>query len=171
MDKTYCTECHKNFARVKITRIIGGTVRELFLCEECAAKKSPYQPDVSLEKKVQNLQKVLSEILPKAKADQARVDISNEVVCPTCGLPYASYKETLMLGCSDCYTAFESLLIPDLNRLHRSVIHTGRKPDSSQVMVKETRSLTELEKRLRDAVVAEDFSAAIRLRDEIQKLK
>lgn len=172
MQKKICSVCHKNEVRVKITRITHGEVEEMLLCGECAAKKTPYQPDVSLEKKVQSLQKVLAEILPLAPENSLRsVSAADEPICSTCGLPFASYKQTLMLGCSDCYTAFEALLITDLNRLHKSVIHTGNRPGQNPSDVKEYRTVKQLEKRLADAVAAEDFGAAIRLRDEIRELK
>lgn len=49
--------------------------------------------------------------------------------CPSCGLTYAKFKESGLLGCPDCYAAFEPSLGPLLERAHEGgAHHAGKKP-------------------------------------------
>jgi protein arginine kinase activator len=165
LGKHQCMQCHQNEARVKLTKLVKGTVEELWLCQECAARQSPYQ------KKLTNLSldAILAGILNQNKEEAARPAPKIDASCPNCGLPFDSYRSTLLLGCSDCYESFERYLQSDLRKFHGSTQHKGRVPANAPEFVERKRNPADLRKRLQEAVASEDFELAAKLRDEIAK--
>jgi protein arginine kinase activator len=157
--------CHKKLATVKLTRITNGEVDELYYCADCASEQSPYQ-----KKSQPPLEEILAGILGgSAQEAGARISVG-EATCSTCGLPFSNYRETLILGCSDCYASFEQQLTRDLVKFHGSKEHTGRIPHAALARIQEYRNREELSKRLKEAIRAEDFGLAARLRDELKSL-
>jgi len=157
--------CKQQLASVKLTKLVKGTVEELYLCQDCASKHSPYQKKIT--------QPALDEILAKIlgqSAEGAAKPTQNDVTCSTCGLPFGSYRETLLLGCSDCYESFAKQLQADLRKFHGSTSHTGRVPNDAPASVTVRRNPQDLQKRLQDAVKAEDFELAAKLRDELRSV-
>lgn len=167
LEKRPCSSCKQNEAKVKLTKLIKGTVEELYLCQECAARQSPYQKKLTPPQ----LDEILMGILGQAKAEGAtKISGASDLTCATCGLPFGSYRETLLLGCSDCYDSFEKQLTADLRKFHGSTVHRGRVPNDAPAQLSVQRSPQELKKRLQDAVKAEDFELAAKLRDELRDL-
>lgn len=175
VDKRPCTNCQQNLATVKFTRILNGHVDEQYLCRQCAAQKSPYQ------KKNNNITQ-LDDIINSILLSGGQIEISTEtpeaetpreadVTCRTCGLPFASYRETLLLGCSDCYSSFGDLLSADIKRIHGATEHVGRVPNAQAQQVKDMRTANDLRNRLAMAVKAEDFMLAAKLRDQLKALE
>ena len=165
LEKRPCSSCKQNQASVKLTKLIKGTVEEIYLCQECAARQSPYQKKLTPPQ----LDEILAGILGQAKGEGAAK--VSDLTCATCGLPYGSYRETLLLGCSDCYESFEKQLTADLRKFHGSTVHRGRVPNDVSAQFTMQRSPQEIKKRLTDAVKAEDFELAAKLRDELRDLE
>ncbi len=170
---TICSRCKKKVATIKVTRIIEGKVTELNLCKECAAEMSPYQKKLqsNLSEILQNLISSSSAQKPKEKAQETTESKEPLPTCPHCGLNFEQYKETFFLGCSDCYTAFEEQLLPDLRRLHGSTTHVGKVPSRFRERYKKIKSLKNLKHELEYSIQNEDFEKAIQLRDKIRELQ
>jgi len=168
VEKRPCMNCHQNVATIKFIKMVNGKVEEQYLCRQCAAQKSPYQ-----KKSSPQLDEILSGILGAAASEAAATHqkASSELTCGTCGLPFSSYRETLILGCSDCYKSFEKLLVNDLQRFHGATEHTGRVPHSQSRRIENRRNADDLRKRLQEAVVAEDFVLAVKLRDQLKAVE
>lgn len=169
-EKFPCMSCKQQSATVKLTKIVKGTVEEVYLCQECAAKQSPYQKKLMNPLANMTLDAILAGILGQAKEEGAK-PVANDLQCSNCGLPFDSYRGTLILGCSECYESFEKHLLSDLRKFHGSTVHRGRVPEEAAQSVKSTRNPQELRKRLTDAVRAEDFELATRLRDELREME
>jgi protein arginine kinase activator len=102
----------------KITKIVKGKVYDVLLCDEHARDFSPY-----IQKGNQaNLVELLQQILKR----QEEALEEKGPVCENCGLAFSSYRKTLLLGCSECYAAFESLLKNDLRKIHGA---TAQRPE------------------------------------------
>jgi protein arginine kinase activator len=171
-NKQQCMSCKQNPATVKLTKLVKGTVEETWLCQECAAQQSPYQKKMA----ALSLDAILAGILGQQKHEAAVKPGNVELACKTCGLPYESYRSTLLLGCSDCYESFEKYLVSDLRKFHGSTMHRGRNPQQgtepgAPAVVQPQRNANDLRKRLREAVEAEDFELAAKLRDELRSLE
>lgn len=116
-----CMKCGKP-ATHKFVRIEGGQIFDLFFCQEHAAERSVYQkPKIPLAD-------ILANFLSQEQAAQAAQEGAPGLKCRACGLPFASYRKTLFLGCPDCYESFFEQLQPELRKFHGAAKHIGAKP-------------------------------------------
>ena len=171
VEKRPCMICGQNIASMKMTKLVNGTAEELYLCQDCAAARSPYQH------KTAKLEDILSGLLNNAATVPLQGDGKRSAapvaddICSSCGVSFQSYKSTLVLGCSECYVSLEKLLLPDLQRMHGRTEHRGRAPHGETSVYASFRSREELLRRLGEAVKAEDYELAARLRDELKSIQ
>jgi protein arginine kinase activator len=166
--------CKKVPATIKVSKLVKGQVHEEWLCPRCAARRSPYYKIISPQEPMSGgvfaIEALLQAVVPEGGEEAQRADV-DERECPTCGLPLRTYRETLFLGCSDCYAAFEDVLERDLVRYHGAAVHTGRTPQGDAAAPEPQVAIKDLQRRLEVAVRREDFELAARLRDEIRRLR
>lgn len=103
--------------------------------------------------------------------------------CSNCGTTFEAVKMGNPLGCRDCYTVFNRLLITELiaagkipPRLRKSLssrhpppIHIGRSPGKEMTPLSSSR-LTALNEALNEALRKENYEEAAMLRDQIKEL-
>jgi len=164
-----CEKCDRP-ATHKFTRIVEGHAIDFFFCQEHAAEFSPLQLKSTLN--AMELTQLLAGLLQseqgkKAEAVEAE---AGELKCHTCGQSFRQYRQTMLLGCSDCYQAFEKQLRDDLRRYHGTVRHPAKPLETRSGAASEKEKLAALEKRLALAIQDEDFELAAQLRDEIRRL-
>jgi len=173
-----CKICNKNPATIHIQEIVNGEKKTLHICADCASKKSKEDPVLQGF----NLAEMLYSLSGQAgaqegeKQDQAK-DGEDAVlpltVCPKCGWDSARFRKTGRLGCSNCYSVFEEILLPALANMHRGSFHVGKAPglsggsDSGRRMLE----LMKLQKELEEHVRREEFEKAAELRDKINALR
>lgn len=161
----------------KFTKLVGGKVEEVYYCKEHADQNNNYFP------KSQDMQSVINAMLKNllenkeegavsvSDSQQETVEDTSET-CPSCGLHFSEYRKTLLLGCSNCYDAFQVKLTPELKRYHGAINHKGRMPGSmTDDEENKLQVLVELRKRMDDSITREDFQEAARLRDQIRDLE
>ncbi|KPL11318.1 hypothetical protein AMJ85_03875 [candidate division BRC1 bacterium SM23_51] len=164
-----CQKCDRP-ATHKFTRIVGGEAADFYFCQEHAAEFSPLQQKSGLNQ--MNLTQLLAGLL---KSEQGQKTDSDEATaadlrCQTCGLSFRQYRQTMLLGCSDCYSTFDKHLRHDLRRYHGTVRHCGKQPVAKVGKVSDHRQLEALKKRLALAIQDEDFELAAQLRDQIREV-
>jgi protein arginine kinase activator len=94
-----------------------------------------------------------------------------DLTCDNCGTTFAQFRESSLLGCPSCYKSFEALLGPLLERAHEGgTHHIGKVPRRSGVGEQRQMALQRLRRQLDDAVTAEDYLLAARLRDDIRTM-
>lgn len=182
-----CDKCN-NEATVHEVTIRGGKRHEKHMCEQCARSEGvapgagavPHQPVTQL----------LSQFVT-AQAQAANMAAQGPVAptggaaaCSTCGVTFAQFRTAGVLGCPDCYTAFEPQLGPMLARAHEGgTHHVGKTPARSQTDVRVAAQVanaasaealamrvSSVKKRLADAIGAEQYELAAKLRDELASL-
>ena len=129
------------------------------------------------------------------------LDDSEEESCPTCKMTRSQFTKSGFLGCSDCYNVFSQFIDPMFRRTQMGSKHVGRKPGASgnielpmddeeekpvirqvDTLADEMGDLSEEEKAkkllimqkeklLKEAVKAENYQEAAKLRDEIRAIK
>ena len=156
-----CENCKKNAATTYYKQNINGKVTELFLCEECAEKlgvgKSSGFGDFG----------GLNFFMPEFTRIRG---MESEKKCE-CGTTFSQIAKTGLVGCEKCYETFKNELSSSLKKMHGLVRHKPRE-DARKVSepLSPENELTELRKRMSEAIKEENFEEAARLRDEI-KLK
>ena len=89
--------------------------------------------------------------------------------CPDCGIQYMEFRHQGRLGCPADYEVFRAGLEPILEKIHRATRHVGKVPRYRVRDAARRRELTDLRRELRDAVKAERYEEAARLRDLIRE--
>ncbi len=92
--------------------------------------------------------------------------------CENCGLTFAQFRKDSLLGCPDCYKAFEEPLSNLLERAHEGgTHHIGKVPRRAGAGEQRQAMLMRMRKQLNAAVVGEDYELAARLRDDINRFE
>jgi protein arginine kinase activator len=96
----------------------------------------------------------------------------SEAACENCGMAFGEFREHSLLGCPECYKAFESSLAPLLERAHEGATHhVGKVPHRAGAGEQRQALILRMRKRLEEAVGAEDYELAARLRDDIRRFE
>ena len=162
-------KCHLcgDSATVHLTEIVQQKKTELHLCDACAEKHQILAPPPTQDL---NVQAVLH-LLMGQSPDGTRT----ELICPQCGLQYEEFRATGRFGCPHDYDAFRSLLEPLLERIHIGALHQGKgrhhgkHPHGTRVAITDDAGRSELLRRLRTAIEAEEYEEAAGLRDLIRR--
>ncbi len=159
-----CDNCN-NAATVHLTEIKGGKKLEKHLCEICAAQLE----GIGQAKGHQPINELLTNFV------MAHSGISKEqnLACESCGITWAEFRQSGLLGCANDYKVFERDLTPLIERAHEgATYHVGKVPTRrGAVGVPAKRRSTDLERLKRDltrAVEAEDYERAAKIRDQIR---
>ncbi len=158
-----CDKCGKNNATTHIKQIINGVVTERSLCTSCAAKEGYGKFS----------QGSLADMLSSMFGDIGAITPGEQTVrCPVCGASFADIAESGKVGCAECYRTFYSELLPYLKRVHGTVKHTGKIPNSAPLAVKpQEETVDTLRMELNRLVSEERFEEAAVVRDKIKKLE
>ncbi|MCA9057435.1 MAG: UvrB/UvrC motif-containing protein [Planctomycetaceae bacterium] len=157
-----CRRCSKP-AMLHITEIREGKAVAIHLCESCAREYLDSKSEEEKEPTSSDLQAKLEELV-SSESDES-------LVCPTCGITFAEFRENGRFGCPQDYTVFAAELAPLLENIHEETTHVGKRPRHNEPGTNEQSELIQLRNRLRDAVEAEDYESAAALRDQIAVLE
>lgn len=91
--------------------------------------------------------------------------------CPKCGRSYYDFQKTGRLGCSECYSAFETPVRTTLMQMQKSSTHTGKIPSKQSAELSKKRQLADLKAQLAKAVTDENYELAAKLHKEIKGLE
>ena len=159
-----CQNCGERPATVHVTRVVNGEKTESHLCEVCAGSMSELGLMSASPFSIHNL-------LGSLMHSGHETVTPPRTVCPTCGMTYAEFARTSLLGCTDCYAAFQPQLDPLLRRIQGSVEHVGKTPHRTGAAANPRRELERLRQELQHAIEEEAFERAAELRDRIKELE
>ncbi len=171
-----CDKCGKNEASVFMKQVINNHQTTQHLCEHCAAELMDIG-NLSLGKFFGDNLSTLFESRP-----------NTSLTCPVCGMSYADYKQSGLLGCGECYNAFAQLLEPSIKGIHGRSIHTGKgrlpeaKPAAAAApaagrsgsvdedILRAHPEILAMQERLAQLIKEEKFEEAAIVRDQIKAL-
>lgn len=157
-----CDDCKKNDASIHFSQIVNNEKTEMNLCPVCAGKRGFSEHTHGSEFGVGNL---VSKIAAEYESEQGAAS------CPRCRLKYVDFKKSGRLGCGHCYESFEVRLHDLIRKIHGSDTHVGKVPKSIEPVVAKSRQIDSMRKALKDAIQAEDFEKAAKIRDKVRKLE
>jgi protein arginine kinase activator len=131
-----------------MTTVVGGDLKRVDLCEECARQAGTIDPSGFLAE----------EILQPTRSPRTSVET---MVCPACAYPFESLQKTGRLGCAVCYEKFKETLEFALRESQKGVVHQGKRPARKKA------PREEWEAEMRHLIAMEDFEGAARLRDHM----
>jgi len=156
-----CCICKEKEATVHLTQIAGDKMQKVDLCEECAKTKGVNDPTGF------SLADLLLGLGASQEIEQAGGGV--ELKCPRCGFTQSDFKKAGRLGCPDCYETFAEAMEGLLKSMHKGTRHVGKSPAALRQSRELSTRLEALQKKLLQAIAAEDFEAAASLRDEIKQ--
>ena len=158
-----CQKCNEKEAVVQFTKIVNGVKTEMHLCEKCASKEA-------LESYQVNVSGLIDEFLSNVEDNNEKSE-TLELVCPNCGQTSAELKKTGRLGCDVCYETFANTLEPLIKRIHGRTVHTGKIAKTGGQALKIKREISEMQQKLDEAILTENYELAAEYRDIIRLLK
>ncbi|MDR1133052.1 MAG: UvrB/UvrC motif-containing protein [Synergistaceae bacterium] len=176
-----CDNCGKNEVEVLIRQVIDEEVKHLNLCRSCAEKMgfiSPVLPSITISFSI-------GESAPRQRKvrktqTRRREQPFESTCCPTCGSDFASFRETGILGCPDCYESFRVPLGIFLHKTQGAESHWVASDAFREIGVtsgetnhraavaetEETKgNIARLKLELNEAISREDYERAAQLRD------
>jgi len=153
-----CQRCKKQQATIHLTEILRNEKRERHLCEDCAREEG-----VAIKAQI-NLQDILSGMV-EAHETAGR---EGNLKCPDCGITYAEFRNQGRLGCPHDYEVFADPLKEVLEKVHGAGEHVGKLPCRAGTDTLAQRELLQLRRHLQEAVEAEQYEEAARIRDIIR---
>ena len=179
-----CEKCGKNEATTYYKETINGNTREMHLCSDCAREM---HIGADFQNAFAGMENTMAGLwghpfpslfgsslgslwddgmagLPSASAAAA-----TERKCPNCGMTESELRRTGRAGCPQCYNTFSDILTPYIRQVHGTDTHLGAKPKTETQ--KEQDPVAEMKSKLEEAIKAENYEEAARLRDEIRRLE
>ncbi len=151
-----CENCEKK-CTIHLTQIVGNQVVKVDLCEECPHAQKLQDPD-----QFELLNQILD--MPRAAPEE-----DSGIRCPTCGMSERQFQKYNRFGCAQCYEVFGEFVEKLLPQLHKDTKHRGKIPKPFEKEALRAR-VRDLNRQMEDAVKAEDFETAARVRDELHRL-
>ncbi|HET6572351.1 MAG TPA: UvrB/UvrC motif-containing protein [Fimbriiglobus sp.] len=155
-----CQRCPKQ-ATLHITEVLPDErFEELHLCEDCA-KKYLYEPAAQQQ-------------AAKKAGHAAELDLADDPggkQCEACGIKFVEFRNAGRLGCPHDYDSFREELLPLLESIHGDVRHQGKTPRRLPKAKSAQAELAQLRKQLQQAVLAEAYEEAARIRDRIRQVE
>lgn len=163
-----CESCQKFDATVHQVQVeyLGGgqpSIREEHLCAQCAQAKGLHIGAPTSQNYPEMVQKLSKSLLGPFQQSSSGKESSNtkSEPCPECGWTERDFRQTSRFGCPHDYEHFSEFVEEVLERIHGytehgSFDHEGR--------------IEQLRGELDEAILAEDYESAARLRDAIREL-
>lgn len=165
-----CEKCGLNDATTHLKQIVNGNMKELHLCEECAAELG-YDSIFNINPFGMmgvNIGSFLGSLFSQS------VPGLNEAAgkrCSFCGATFDEIAQSAKTGCANCYTEFYDELFPSIQRIHGKTRHVGKIPGRAGEELQLRRELDTLKKQLNEAVEAQEYEKAAELRDKIKEME
>lgn len=185
-----CENCHQNEASIHYTEIINGVRTEHHICMECARKLKLTGWQDGADGEFPFVRLLTGLLSAGGNGKNLEDSPMMHVCCPGCGMSFDEFTTVGKFGCAECYGVFGPLIEDNMKRIHGDSKHRGKKykkyiehtddnesgndntlPVMEYENKKENTDISELNKRLQEAVEIENFEEAARLRDVIKQLK
>lgn len=160
-----CDLCKAAPAAIQFVEQRGNERKQISICQACAAKQGIHHDGSNF---TVNIPSVIATLTGLAAA-QAQVS-GPEPICGNCGMTAAQLREGGRVGCARCYEAFDEIIGPFVQRAQAGVFHKGLAP-RRLAPSPEKADVAALRIQLRDAVKAERYEEAAKLRDRIRTME
>lgn len=166
-----CQDCRQRVSTVIYTEVREGTKKVLHLCQACVEKRGIPTPVLRDPLQVETLFKDMLQQLGEEGGSLDGGHPLDAETCAVCGWSFGKFRETGLLGCPHCYTAFEETLKPLLQGVHGSDEHQGKAYRVGEERLAGEEDENFLREALDEAVRREEFEQAAQIRDRLQQIQ
>lgn len=160
-----CSKCKTNNASFFYTQNINGKESSVALCKNCAAS-------AGIGVGGSMVSPLFNSFFGDAKKSVRTGNTAKK--CSLCALTFNDILSMGKVGCPECYNTFKDELVNTIRSIHGTAKHVGLRPDQSTETAVVKKELSEeeiLRDKLADAIKAENYEEAAKLRDKIKALK
>ena len=163
-----CQDCNEHTATIHLTEINDGQRVETHLCELCAQKQGlAVKNQIPLNELLSSLIASQSSSDAPATGEEEQVE---DITCPHCGMTLSKFRKTSLLGCPQDYDVFDKSLQLLISKSQAGkTTHCGKIPSRQPEDTKKHLEMMDLRHQLETAIKDEDYEAAAKLRDQIEK--
>jgi protein arginine kinase activator len=155
-----CDHCNETAVVHEVT-VKNGVKKEVHLCEKHATA-------FGIAPGQQPINQLLTQFVV---GQQQKPAAGSRRACPGCGLLFSQFRQTGILGCASCYETFAEQLAPLIHRAHNGATHhTGKTPRRAGSSIDRQLQRQRLIKELDEAVGAEQYERAAKIRDLLNAL-
>ena len=160
-----CQQCEKP-ATFHITELTSGKPMELHLCEEHA--RQYLTSSTSEPAAVGSMTAMLAHQMAVGQTAEELAKL-DEQACPVCGVTFYEFRSQGRLGCAHDYVCFQTQLEPLILNIHGELEHVGKRPHQPAAGSEQRTQLIRLRRSLKEAIEAENYELASKLRDQIKQ--
>ena len=181
-----CSICGIEDSVIFVKIVSGDKFEQKGLCAGCAIRylqdkdniKELNFVDDKLLKVIEEMKDLLTGIIAninligmKMKDENGNNNPSPDgQVCPSCGLKFEQFKETGMLGCSDCYQVFKEYIGEFAFGLERGAVPKGRMPKKFAKLYLLKQEILFLHNKLEKLLHNEEYEEAEKVKRRLEKL-
>ena len=158
-----CDKCKSKEACYHSTLVVNGEVKSTHLCEKCAEKEGVFN---------RTYNSIFDEF--RSLTNFLGFDDFEDKICPNCNWSLRKFKNSGLLGCGNCYDAFEEEIEDIVKRIQP---YAENKLDNIEFKVEEHKQnaskeqkLINLKADLQKAINEERYEDAGAINKEIKKL-
>lgn len=173
-----CEKCKTKNAEIYYSENINGKERKYALCHECADKMKKsgelgfsvpsFFSDGFINNDIGGIGSLIGSMLSPAKTVKKGEDTKK---CDLCGMTFNDFMSEGKAGCPRCYEIFGDELERTIAGIHGRTKHTGKVPAKYREKKERAEHIEELRRQISEAVSAEDYERAAKLRDEIRDIE
>ncbi|MDR2812666.1 MAG: UvrB/UvrC motif-containing protein [Puniceicoccales bacterium] len=162
MELLKCSICGKP-AAVHIEQVVKGIKQSIGLCEACARGYG-----VLVSKMVPL---TVAQNIGTALFGDLSLSIAAQGSCKHCGYTMEFFKKTGCLGCFQCYEHLSRQLLHLIENMQKGLHHIGKRPKGFTIHGDKNLTKESLEEQLWQAIKAEHFEEAAKIRDQLRLLQ
>lgn len=169
----HCDKCNKKKVTVMYHENIGGSIRTLRLCADCAREmeQAGELEEISAAFAAFSSPMLSVSDRPHRLAQAATPKMVGDRVCSVCGIKECELVGSGRAGCATCYEVFENLWSGSDEDKRGAGEYRGQVPRLVRVRSENVRQMSLLRAQLVDAVKGEQYEQAAILRDRMRELE
>lgn len=162
-----CQICNKNEAQIVFTQIVNNKKIVLHICTDCARTKGL---SVEIKHTVGQETPPMSFLAGFTGGGKQEENVP-DLVCDSCGMTYAEFKESGLFGCDSCHESFGVHVRQLLKQIHGVAVHTENVTQNIKRSSSIRHQIKDLKTQLSDSVENENYELAAKIRDRISSLE
>ncbi|MGN0805117.1 MAG: hypothetical protein ACI4MS_07015 [Candidatus Coproplasma sp.] len=151
-----CQNCKRRQATVNHSTVINGKTCEYNLCAMCA------------DEMFGSFEQSFANGLASGLFDE---QFKEEKVCPSCGMRFADFERSGLLGCPSCYDVFHEELLPYIAKIQNKTEHIGKEGGINTAEHDERIKLAKLQEAMENALGRGDFITANKINEQMNAIK
>ena len=155
-----CDKCGK-VSVYRSTLIVNGVSQTTNLCRDCAIKEG-----VFVSEPTSIFDELFSPFIGFMPFERVE-----DIVCPVCKTSLKQFKTTGLLGCANCYDAFDKEISKIVGKIAPHTEHKQESIKPTKTKQSAEDKVAELKKELALAVKEERYEDAGKIKKQIQKLE